>query len=631
MVDPLSLLGSVEDYNAMAADPVKVAIPPTPPPQSKSPGKRQPRFRRALVGLPARSGHPDQAAASRQERQLANWNRAADTWRKQEARLAKATGTEPARLGMNEHRNHLTRTLEKDLLDRTREAATTHTHPSGLKSDHPELWARLDKFDDQADNERGAPAVTYQHLRDSRAGPEFWQQPELLSKSGLPVAVRHQRAVFEYVSRPNAIRRDLSEEPTSSLEHDTSVMAHIPEYSDGLLPSVFNEVNAWVPDCSNLCVVGRAAGRGGTGRTRPKPKMEAPVTEWDRDGLFEDTIEEADEGAEDGSVPSGGDAEAPLIVGPALVCRSGSEVGGLDSMSCRAVFNAMVGEIATSTVELVNKGTTVIHYSWVRVHKLDSLGIRKDKIERFTHDRRRGVLLPGERTVVRFQFISESAGIYTEPWELSTVPLLQPSPSITLCATCNREDVNASKRRAVEAGLERRMISHFVQSVLYDLIHQVQPVPRPATPPENWLTLGDRFRTANAELPEVVFPGGSYDERVIQQGRALFALAWRQKWTQDNHPAPPKPIGEPEPAPAKSAKGKKAPRESTAPTGDSNASKIAVPSPPEWNLKLRELKAVSCPGEAQPCYYFMLVVPRCVASTLCFVHDQRLEAAYCMC
>ena len=508
LIDPTDIVGTVDDYNAISADTVGVISPKKPAPQPPAKSSAQPRYRRILGGVPAWTTKSKKFGDSRQDRQLQNWQKHAAAWDRVDRSLAARTGKSMDALRVTSHRRHQVRTKGQELLDSTRDASNTHTHPGGLQSSNPELWPRLNKFGDQEDATDGHARLTYKHLRDERAGPQFWAQPELRAKSNLPIALKYQNAVHEFIGRPAAMRDELGiYQAEEEGYHAPSLLETMPKHAAGSLPSNFAGVEGWAPDVEDLCIVGRGAGKATVTVTAEDVDGQhgkaPPISEWDRDGAFEDTIEEADEddfitveGFPKLGSGSGG-AKLKQRAGPWLVCKSSSDTTANQATACRVTFDATVNNPASSYMTLTNGGSTAMHYSWQRAAKVESLGTRIDKIDRFKFDRRPAVILPGDSKKFTFEFTSASAGIYTEQWRLDTAPGLDTAPLITLCGTCNREDVHEGDRADVEKKLERAMIANSLKSMLYNLVRQVQATPRPVSPAEQWVTLESRFKAAN--------------------------------------------------------------------------------------------------------------------------------------
>jgi hypothetical protein len=648
-INESDIVGSIDDYNAISADPVSVVSPKFPAPQPPAEGAKQPRYRRILGGVPTWTEKTKALADTRQDRQLQNWQKHAAEWDKVDRRLASQLGKAKADLRTTSHRKHQMRTKGQELIDSTRYATITHTHPSGQQTEQPDVWPRLDKFDDQATGTVGAAIdynavdghakLTYKHLRDERAGPQFWVQPELRAKSKLPIAVQYQNAVHEFIGRPTAMRKELKldEDAAADPYHNAALLASMPLHATGKMPNTFGGVDGWAPDVDALCVEGTSVKDVWNGETKPKVEkrgMEQPIAEWDRDGEFEDTIVEGTEEEEqEMPLPKHGNKE-----GPHLVCRSTGDSINSEATACRVTFDSTAGASVTSTMTVQNSGTTAVHFSWQRAAKVNTLGTRMDKIDRFNFDRRPGVLLSGDSKTFSFEFNSASAGIYTEAWLLDTKPALDSAPLITLCGTCKREDVHARDRLDVEATLEQRMIANHLRAMLYDLVRKVQPSARPRSPASQWVTLETRFKRSNlqpdsrsvdeqkavaggATLPESNGDGGDggdgsaaeveleleapasnhffyaavpfigplgYEERLVVQAQKLFASAWQQHWTQTNFPVLRK-AADPNRATVKSAKGGKDKKPGAADV-EPEGPVFAVPEAPEWDLNLSGLK-----------------------------------------
>lgn len=570
VIDESAIVGTVGDYNAMAADPVTTALPPMPPPDPPVKGQRQPRFRRILAGLPQWTSDVEKFKTSRQDRQLGNWNSAASSWKQEERNLADKLGS-GENLRATCHSAHRTRAKAQELLDRAGEAVAYNTDPHGAKVDAPSLWPDADK--------------AKREYRDSRTrDDEYWLQPELMRKSGLPMAIQHQRAVFEYIHRPTAVREEMhnAAAPGEAKPHNETLVGNLPLHATGKLDESLNLVEAWIPDCADLAVIGMNADSVAEASThKPKGPRQRPLTEWDRDGDHEGVIEENEEEDDDSVVMPAARVQMP---GPRLCCRVAQDEKNTITTSCRVVFDTTIGAECTSSFEVLNTGTTTLHYSWQRIKVVDTLGTRLDTIERFSFDRRPGVLLPGEKRAFHARFLSPAAGIYTEPWELLTSPKLDTTPQITFSGTCHREDAHASDRAAIESDLERHIIGNAIKAMLYDVVRKVQPRERPMSPAANWVTDADRFVQVNNSMAEPV----TFDARLVKRAEDLFAYAWRQSWVQTNHPAKDAPLEAAAPT-GKSAKGGKGDKKPAA-AADEDTPAIVVPEPPIWDQDLKELK-----------------------------------------
>eukprot|EP00039_Didymoeca_costata_P032798 m.39391 g.39391 ORF g.39391 m.39391 type:complete len:880 (-) comp9547_c0_seq2:217-2856(-) len=579
---------------------------PLPPPES--PPKQRPiRYKKILAGIPTWTSEMDKFHESRESRHLNNWKEASKTWKKTEGQLKARTGITGDRLCFNSLREHYAKKQTKDLVEQTTDVILTHTHPNGLHSNAPDLWPRLTNFQDQSDGGASAPKLTQEHLRDLRTGPEFWKQPEASRKMKLPLHVQYSHAVHEFVSRPTVIRSEMLENVEKGDASEEGSNRWVP-YDSSLLDSLSKStrltncklppVEAWIPDLDGLAVVGTGIGEDvedtcsqfDSDENSPIRRLqrEAPLTPWDRDGQVEETILEEDEGEDYNA--------SPLTPRGPHITISGSDSHNLakknsqlDSFSCRTTFTSKVHVGCLSSVHLRNKGNTAVYYSWHRFKPANTLGIREDKIERFIFDRRPRVLLPGESRTLPVQFKSPSAGIYTEEWEITTMPVLKNTLRVTMSGTCLKHDEFKEERQKIEKDLEMRSISLSIQSLLYDIIHKIQPTPLP--PPHVEPTKREIFLEANNKdgLEPVEF-----DERLVRKCHQMYELAWQQRWTQEHHPLPPPKI---DLGPPPSAKGKGKDKGKSAPPPpdeqeETNAEPIVVPDAPAWDMSVASLKDV---------------------------------------
>ncbi|XP_055509871.1 LOW QUALITY PROTEIN: MYCBP-associated protein [Leucoraja erinacea] len=200
------------------------------------------------------------------------------------------------------------------------------------------------------------------------------------------------------------------------------------------------------------------------------------------------------------------------IIGPSIMfcghparwikdsCSHKDEVG----MIVRLTFEAMVGDKAMSCLELINDGTTVIHYKWKRVpepkHCVKSPSTAW--MQRFYFSTNSGVILPGETINFPFTFKSPNAGVFTDIWEFCTHPVLLAGASlqVALWGVALFADRNEETRQQLQVELEMKEKMAIVERILNKVVAGVQTPQRSQSPPWAPLAEEDIFKKNNPKL-----------------------------------------------------------------------------------------------------------------------------------
>ncbi|XP_078257334.1 MYCBP-associated protein isoform X2 [Rhinoraja longicauda] len=214
------------------------------------------------------------------------------------------------------------------------------------------------------------------------------------------------------------------------------------------------------------------------------------------------------------------------IIGPSIMfcghparwikdsCSHKDEVG----MIVRLVFEAMAGDRATSCLELVNDGTTVIHYKWKRLPepKHCVMSPRNAWMQRFYFSTNSGVILPGETINFPFTFKSPNAGVFTDIWEFCTHPVLLTGASlhVALWGVALFADRNEETRQQLQADLEMKEKMAIVERILNKVVAGVQTPQRSRSPPGAPLTEEEIFEKNNPRL--------HYKYHVVQSLKELW-------------------------------------------------------------------------------------------------------------
>ncbi|XP_014671200.1 PREDICTED: MYCBP-associated protein-like [Priapulus caudatus] len=170
----------------------------------------------------------------------------------------------------------------------------------------------------------------------------------------------------------------------------------------------------------------------------------------------------------------------------------------------RLVFEATAGDKCSANVNLSNDGCTAIYYSWKRVPKETSFGIKPKSCmsQCFYFNTSDGSILPGEVIDISIYFKSSCAGIFSETWELVTVPVLGQGARLHFILTgiATQEDLFKEERDKILGELEHRQAVRIAGDMIDSILLNVNTPERPQSPADAYLTLEDRFSTQNPRL-----------------------------------------------------------------------------------------------------------------------------------
>uniref|UniRef100_A0A3Q3XRK1 Uncharacterized protein n=1 Tax=Mola mola TaxID=94237 RepID=A0A3Q3XRK1_MOLML len=188
------------------------------------------------------------------------------------------------------------------------------------------------------------------------------------------------------------------------------------------------------------------------------------------------------------------DARSRILLIPALrFCgQSASWTGnstankGQVGIKSTVIFEALMGESASSHLELHNEGSTAIFYSWKQLVVPRSFpNLRSQtKAACFYFNCSSGVILPGDTQRLEVIFKSEKPGIETELWQLNTHPVLMQGASmqVTLRGVAFYQDNTADQRLFIEMKLERLVMVKLCRSIVYEALQGVRTPERPSSP-----------------------------------------------------------------------------------------------------------------------------------------------------
>ncbi|KAK9811529.1 hypothetical protein WJX72_005366 [[Myrmecia] bisecta] len=172
----------------------------------------------------------------------------------------------------------------------------------------------------------------------------------------------------------------------------------------------------------------------------------------------------------------------------------------------------------TSNVTFTNTGTTALRYTWAKRAQQAAPGTEPEPpsaaaVQRFHLASRTGVILPGSAQDFDFSFVTRDAGIYSEPWVLTTQPQLPGGPvEVVLRGVAVREDATRLQRQQLEEKLAEREKQTKVKAALEHIVSGcVSPRRQHAAESAEHQMQHSRFRAANAAAnPALYYSPASY-------------------------------------------------------------------------------------------------------------------------
>ncbi|NXM06474.1 MYBPP protein, partial [Tyrannus savana] len=346
-----------------------------------------------------------------------------------------------------------------------------------------------------------------------RVGSEFWSQPDRIGDelTGLMLTLtrteRGDREPITHVGKPRTVQKETALKPPTKIPcHLTWDKSLFLKHRWQELKSILEEMGFYKPDLEGLEVIGK--GQPFTSVSAEASPCSTPSEE------INDSCNVVPEEEKHLSLVFCGQP-ARWIKG---ITSSGNEIG----VAARLTFETLAGEEAESFLTVSNDGTAAIWYSWMRLpQQIPSRETKGRRMPCFYFDTRPGVILPGETLRFSFLFKSRRAGIFSEPWEFRTHPLLLGGAllQVTLWGIAVYEDKLADFREKLERDLAAREGAAIVQDSLNELLDQVRTPERTPSPVDAYATEEELFHRKN--------PGFYYQYQVVKQLHKL----WRQYMT----------------------------------------------------------------------------------------------------
>jgi hypothetical protein len=336
-----------------------------------------------------------------------------------------------------------------------------------------------------------------------RMGSEFWQQHEQIGNndSGISLTLTQTEKghppPIEHIGKPNQTKIETDTfwpVQTVPVNYPWKHSSYLAKRTEQLQP-IMKEIDPLNPEISKLQVIGMA----------PTQQRGITATTTLTDQIEEDeTARQPQSPTVPAAVHTKSQSGPSLLLGGQHAQWEGiedpEETSELEPVQARVIFENLCGQISTSSLNIVNDGTTAIYYSWKPVPKTSSLETCLDAgIQRFYFNTRSGVILPGQSLDYPFTFKSPNAGIFSETWQLETKPVLCCGAPlhVILRGVAIREDKLKRMQSDIEAELEHRQAVYAVGRLVNELVNGIRTPPRAQSPLNVLATEEDLFLQNN--------------------------------------------------------------------------------------------------------------------------------------
>ncbi|XP_071824825.1 MYCBP-associated protein-like isoform X2 [Apostichopus japonicus] len=464
---PHSILGTMQEFTQEAAQQGHVTIPPGIQSRPQTPSVKS--HQKDQTSQPApRDSFLDENKA------LINWQRKMIDRKRQQGYISKLLQKPVDTLVMNQASDFRKTQEQRYLIDRT------------------------------------IPAVDYG--KGYRVGSEFWKQQERIGNdlSGIHMTLSQTERGYappvEHIRNPNIIKEEMGlpvgEGRNSPVYYPWHQSQYLKQRRDQLI-AVMEELDPFKPDLDSLHVSGTNKPHKPSTATKSSLKRTHETREMDSLENQENIAPSVEKEAEI--------MEGP-VSGPCLVFQgfragwTGDSCSGKGQVAsgARVTFESFAGERTTAYLELVNDGTTSLHYDWKKIPKVNPFEAARSnsKVQRFYFNTSSGVLLPGDKLQFPFIFKSPNPGIFSETWQLDTKPTLCGGATlqVTLRGIALQEDKTKKQRNDIEQELYHRQAEVAVRRVLDEIVDGIRTPQRARSPVDAYITEEEQFEKENPQM-----------------------------------------------------------------------------------------------------------------------------------
>ncbi|XP_065669572.1 MYCBP-associated protein-like isoform X2 [Hydra vulgaris] len=350
----------------------------------------------------------------------------------------------------------------------------------------------------------------------NRVGSEFWKQTEFLKKNqDISITLTKEEkgnfSPLEYIGLSSHIKEEMATQEKNTTRSNKVHFAWSKSFYFKKrleeLQSAINEMNLYEPLMDGLEVVGNSLNASLEAKLQEKninvshPSLKINCNE---EIVSKDLLENIS-----GSIYNI-NSQKP-ISGPSLLINGqcakyvGSSLKEYSAgITIRLLFETKVNNCQTSTMNIINQGTTSVYFNWKKLKEKDPFGLKNvNSKQKFYFDIHHGVILPGAELKISFYFKSSIPGIFSEIWHFETQPLLCDGAKIeVVLRAISFDNVHyEEKLLQLDTELNARQIKTMSERIVLEIINGVRTPPRPGSPiEEQCLTIEKMFNKVNPSI-----------------------------------------------------------------------------------------------------------------------------------
>lgn len=339
-----------------------------------------------------------------------------------------------------------------------------------------------------------------------RVGSEFWKQTETLGSDEcvnitLNRTEKGDVPSVEHVGYPSTIKKEMGSD--WKMTHRMKY-THYPWWKSEYLherqkhlQNVIDELNPHNAILDDLEIIGKSIASG---------KNNNDDIECD-EKIFQEDNEDEDMNVTEDPLAEFDNVINQPVFGPSLLIDGQSarwqEDDTSDDLCIRLLFSSDIGSSGKKSIQIKNDGTTVIHYLWKKLPDYNPFKMKKGRpLKRFFFNISSGVILPGDSIDIPFTFKSPNAGIFTETWELETLPVLcgKGTIQVSLHGVATEYDIFEEDRKKLDKYLIEKQNKVMAKRILLGVLASIKTPERPSTPNDNYVTEDEIFNENNKNL-----------------------------------------------------------------------------------------------------------------------------------
>lgn len=363
--------------------------------------------------------------------------------------------------------------------------------------------------------------TVYSSFGEERQASRFWRQrvPRGDDLTGIHTTLNQSdegkfMASEQFVDVPDIVKK----EKGGKIRSYPAYYTHYLEEQESVVSDVIHILNPHHPLIEELSITGNKLGRepsGLCGGDGPSVSGETthggPADKEKRVGNNKNSIIQ---------VPTVQKLEGPAVMMDNRVFNwagpnpdQAGQLAGIVSV----LFEGLVGKNIMSYLEIVNIGSTLIHYEWTKNEKKGLENLPSFQDTKFYFLTEGGVMAPGETLKIPILFKARIGGIFSESWKLKTRPLLCGGADIivNLKSVTSVVRVSSQELQKVERRLNHKTAVTIATEIVEDILHVVNTPMSPMSPLVEHVSAEENFQHH--------FPGMIYHSGKAKEMESLYS------------------------------------------------------------------------------------------------------------